>query len=136
MRLRNYYFAYGQHLSEYLATTSFPSARFFKFALVKDYRLCFSPLGLCGIVKSKEGDYVEGILYSIDANEIPEPFEGSIKLSLPVLTDEGRWVDAITFVNKESEKSATPEQELLDLLFKKYHDYGFNRKNLESALEP
>lgn len=131
--MRNYYFAYGQHLSEYLATTSFQSASFFKFAVLKDYRLCFDHRGLCSIVKSEE-DYVEGIIYSINADEIPEPFEGSMKLSLPALTDEGRWVDAITFVNKESDKSKSPEQELLDLLFKKYSDYGFNKSNLESAL--
>lgn len=135
-----FYFAYGLNLEEFSMTSKHPSAQFYKFAVLKGFRLVFAGKdeetgkGFCSISPNKFNDYVEGILYTIDPKELPKP-EGKSKVSdMEIITDEGKYVRAKVYY-VDSEEMNTPSLNYLERVHKKYQDYGFNMKNLERALE-
>jgi hypothetical protein len=140
MESPTFYFAYGLNLEEFRMTSTHPSAQFYKFAILKGFRLVFAGedketgKGFCSISPHKFNDYVEGVLYTIDPKELPNP-EGNSKVSdMEILTDEGKFVRAKVYY-VDSEEMNTPSLNYLERLHKKYQDYGFNMKNLERALE-
>ena len=134
------YFAYGLNLEEFRMTTKYPSAQFYKFATLKGFRLVFSGedketgKGFCSISPNKFNDYVEGVLYTVDSKELPQPIDNSKVSEMDILTDEGKFVRAKVYY-VDSEEMNTPSLNYLERIHKKYQDYGFNVKNLESALE-
>ena len=77
---------------------------------------------------------MEGLLYSVDQQEIEEPKKRSHRSNMDILTDNGEFVRAIVFYCT-LEAYRTPSEEYLMRVFKKYQDYGFNTKHIERALE-
>lgn len=140
MESPTFYFAYGLNLEEFRMTTKHPSAQFYKFAVLKGFRLVFAGKdeetgkGFCSISPNKYNDYVEGVLYTVDPKELTEPTDNSKVSDMEILTDEGTFVRAKVYY-VDSEEMNTPSLNYLERLHKKYQDYGFNMKNLESALE-
>ena len=134
--MRSYYFAYGVNLEEHTMKDTYPSAEIYKFAVLKGFRLTFSGTdkGVCSIEPGGYKDYVEGLLYSVDHQEIEEPKKPSHKSNMDILTDNGEFVRAIVFYCT-LEAYRTPSEEYLMRVFKKYQDYGFNTKHIERALE-
>ena len=140
MKSPTFYFAYGLNLEEFRMTTKHPSAQFYKFAVLKGFRLVFAGKdeetgkGFCSISPNKYNDYVEGVLYTVDPKELTEPTDNSKVSDMEILTDEGTFVRAKVYY-VDSKEMNTPSLNYLERLHKKYQDYGFNMKNLESALE-
>ena len=132
--MTDYYFAYGLDLDEFIMTNAFPSAKFFKFSVLKGFKLGFDHEGACTINPAKNS-FVEGVLFEIDAQELPEPPEGLSKSKVDVLADNGLWVRAIVYFSVSTEDPKLPTEEYLLRVHKKYGDYGFEMKNLETALE-
>tara|TARA_B100000424_G_scaffold271467_1_gene274277 strand:- start:689 stop:1123 length:435 start_codon:yes stop_codon:yes gene_type:complete len=140
MENSTFYFAYGLNLEEFRMTSKHPSARFYKFAVLKGFRLIFAGKdketgkGLCSISPNKFGDYVEGVLYTVDTKELSDPIDKSKVSVMDILTDEGKYVRAKVYY-VDSEEMNTPSLNYIERIHKKYQDYGFNMKNLENALE-
>lgn len=125
------YFAYGLSLEEYEMTTRTPSARFYKFAVIKDFTLVFN--GHANLVPEK-GAYTEGVLYTIEHTELEPPREGSSLSPLDILTDSGELVSAYTYTRPSASNPVSPTEEYVSRMRKKYLDYGFNTKHIERAL--
>jgi hypothetical protein len=133
------YFAYGLSLEEHSMVDNYPSARFYKFALIKGFKLIFSnksegEIGFCSMVAGKMDDYLEGVLYTVDHWELPEPFEGCSCSVMDVMCDNGEYVTAHVYYT-ENKNLVAPEEEYLWRVLKKYQDYGFNTKAIENALD-
>lgn len=134
--MKSYYFAYGANLEEHTMKDTYPSAEIHRFGTLQGFRLTFSGVkeGTCSIEPAGYEDYVEGLLYSIEGEEVEEPSRPSQKTLMDVLTDKGEYVRAIVFYYDLTEYK-TPSEEYLLRVFKKYQDYGFNTKHIERALE-
>ena len=126
------YFAYGLSLEELEMTNRMPSARFYKFSVLSGFALSFD--GNANITP-KPNSYVEGIVYSVNHNELEKPIEGSTLSLIDVQTDSGEWVSALTYIRSPNPNPKTPSEEYVMRIFKKYQDYGFNTKHIEEALE-
>ena len=133
------YFAYGLSLEEHSMVDKYPSARFYKFASIPGFKVIFSSCedneqGFCSMDKGTMKDYLEGVLYEVNHQELPEPFEGCSCSIMDVLCDNGRYVTAYVYhtVNKDL---VAPDEEYIMRVHKKYQDYGFNTKALEKALD-
>ena len=131
------YFAYGLNLSEYNMVEEHPSARFYKFAVLKGFKLSFSKtesnIGVCTISKGGNKDYIEGVLYSLNHYELKDPVPSSACSILDITCDNGELVSAHVYHTKEV-ISKTPTLDYLESLKKKYQDYGFNLGVIEEAL--
>ena len=134
------YFAYGLGLEEHTMVDQYPSARFYKFALIRGFKLIFSTKsetdsqGLCSMVAGKMEDCLEGVLYTVNHWELPEPFEGCSCSIMDVMCDNGEYVTAHVYYT-ENKSLVDPEEDYLWRVVKKYQDYGFNTKALEKALD-
>ena len=134
------YFAYGLGLEEHTMVDQYPSARFYKFALIRGFKLTFSTKsetdsqGLCSMVAGKMNDYLEGVLYTVNHWELPEPFEGCSCSIMDVMCDNGEYVTAHVYYT-DNKNLVAPEEEYLWRVVKKYQDYGFNTNALEKALD-
>lgn len=133
------YFAYGLSLEEHSMVDNYPSARFYKFATLKGFKLIFSnrkngDQGFCSMTKGKIDDYLEGVLYEVDHWELPEPFEGCSCSVMDILCDNGEYVTAHVYYT-QNKNLVVPNEEYLMRVHKKYQDYGFNTKALENALD-
>ena len=132
------YFAYGLNLEEHSMVNQFPSARFYKFALIRGFRLIFSNkgegFGFCSLDTGTMNDYLEGVLYTVNHWDLPEPFEGCDVSIMDVLCDNGEYATAHVYYTT-SKRLAAPEEDYLMRVYKKYQDYGFNTKALENALD-
>ena len=126
------YFAYGLNLEEHTMVDQYPSARFYKFAQLKGFRLIFSGKGLCSI--DVDPGFVEGVLYEVNHWELEEAQEGSTRSTMDVLCDNGQYVTAIVYYTHEKSLVA-PQEDYLMRVHKKYQDYGFNTKAIENALD-
>ena len=132
------YFAYGLNLEEHSMVDNYPSARFYKFAMIKGFKLIFSNKGeghgFCSIDKGKMNDFIEGVLYTVDHWELPEPFDGCSLSIMDVMCDNGEFVTAHVYYTNNKNLVA-PEEDYLLRVHKKYRDYGFNAKAIEDALD-
>jgi hypothetical protein len=126
-----YYFAYGTNLEEHSMKDRYPSAEIFKFGVLKGFKLKFKN-GVSSVEERERSDYVEGLIYTINENDIEDPLKGSTRCEVDVITDCGNTVRAILFFAKKKEESR-PSEEYLSRMLKKYGDYGFNKRHLESA---
>ena len=136
--MRSLYFAYGLRLEEHTMVDRYPNARFYKFAVLRGFRLIFSceegRYGVCSIDTGTFNDSVEGVLYSLDTLDLEEPLKGSTRSCLDLLCDNGEYVSAnVYFTNKKS--LVAPQEDYLLRIYKKYQDYGFNTQTLENALD-
>lgn len=135
-----YYFAYGTNLAEEKMVAEYPSARFYKFGFLKGYRLNFTSQkgevgeGIASIVPGSESDYVEGVIYEVDSNEIKDPRQGSAMSLMGINTHEGSWGKAYVYFCFNSD-FVTPSVENFSAILKKYNDYGFNTSSLEKILK-
>lgn len=137
--MKTFYFAYGLSLEEHTMVDQIPSARFYKFALIKGFKLIFSnkkegDIGFCSMSTGKIDDYLEGVLYTVNHWELPEPFEGCSCSLMDVMCDNGEYVTAHVYYTK-NKSLVTPQEEYFMRVQKKYQDYGFNAKVLEEALD-
>lgn len=134
--MRAFYFAYGANLDENSMKDTYTSAEIYKFAILRGFRLTFAGKeeGVCSIYPSSNSDYVEGLLYTLNESELDEPTEPSYRTQMEVICDNGEIVRAyVYFINQED--FVAPSEEYLLRVHKKYGDYGFEMKNLETALE-
>lgn len=132
------YFAYGLNLEEHSMVDQYPSARFYKFALARGFKLIFSNngkgSGFCSLDTGSMNDYLEGVLYTVNHWELPEPFEGCSMSIMDIMCDNGEYVSAHVYYT-ENKHLVAPEEDYLMRVHKKYQDYGFNVKALENALD-
>lgn len=133
------YFAYGLGLEEHTMVDNYPSARFYKFAMIRGFKLIFSnkregDQGLCSMVAGKMNDLLEGVLYTVDHWELLEPFEGCSCSIMDVMCDNGEYVTAHVYYT-DNKNLVSPDEDYLWRVLKKYQDYGFNTKSLEDALD-
>ena len=132
------YFAYGLGLEEHTMVDQYPSARFYKFAMIRGFKLIFSnkegDVGICSMEAGKMNDYLEGVLYTVNHWELPEPFEGCSCSIMDVMCDNGEYVTAHVYYT-DNKNLVAPEEEYLWRVVKKYQDYGFNTNALEKALD-
>jgi hypothetical protein len=135
--MKKLYFAYGLNLEEHSMVDNFPSARFYKFALLQGFKLIFSSkddIGFCSLDKGKVNEYLEGVLYEVDEQDLPEPFEGCSKSIMDIQCDNGQYVSAHVYYT-QNKSFVRPSDEYIMRVHKKYQDYGFNTQALEKALD-
>jgi len=136
--MKTLYFAYGLSLEENTMVDQKPSARFYKFAMLKGSKLIFSSknkdkFGFCSLKRGTMKDYLEGVLYTVNHWELPEPFEGCSCSIMDVICDNGESVTAHVYYTNNKNLVA-PEEDYFWRVHKKYQDYGFNTQALEDAL--
>ncbi len=135
--MKAFYFAYGLGLEEHTMVDNYPSARFYKFALLRGFKLIFSNNGdgegFCSIETGSFNDSVEGVLYTMNHWDLSDPFEGCSKSIMDIICDNGEYVSAHVYYT-EKKSFVEPNQEYLLRVHKKYQDYGFNVESLEGAL--
>ena len=131
------YFAYGLGLEEHTMVDHYPSARFYKFAILRGFKLIFSNKGdgegLCSIEAGKFNDSVEGVLYTLNHWDLDDPHKGCSRSIMDIMCDNGEYVTAhVYYTDKKS--FVPPDESYLMRIHKKYQDYGFNVLALEQAL--
>jgi len=136
--MKTLYFAYGLNLEEHSMVDSYPSARFYKFAALRGFKLIFSNNGLgdgfCSLQAGNFNDTLEGVLYTVNHWDLEKPFDGCTMSIMDVMCDNGEYVTANVYYTK-NKNFMPPNEEYLMRLHKKYQDYGFNVEALENALD-
>ena len=131
--MRVLYFAYGLNLEEYTMTTYKPSAQIYCFGSLRGFKLSLGNKKF-SIEPATFHDYTEGLIYSIEESDLDDPVSPSKRSKMDVMTDDGRWVQAYVYY-VGGDNVETPNQEDLEVILKKYGDYGFNKNHIESALQ-
>tara|TARA_Y100001970_G_scaffold265455_1_gene353044 strand:- start:5009 stop:5443 length:435 start_codon:yes stop_codon:yes gene_type:complete len=136
--MKAFYFAYGLNLEEHSMVDLYPSARFYKFAALRGFKLIFSNNGsgdgFCSLVPGSFNDTLEGVLYTLDHWDLEDPFEGCSMSIMDIMCDNGEFVTAHVYYTRNKD-FVSPNQDYLMRVHKKYQDYGFNVKAIENALD-
>ena len=136
--MKAFYFAYGLNLEEHSMVDQYPSARFYKFAVLRGFKLIFSSRkgekGICSIDTGNFKDSVEGVIYTVNHWDLPEPFADCSMSIMDIMCDNGEYVSGHVFYTNNKSLIA-PSEDYLMRVHKKYQDYGFNTTALENALD-
>ena len=134
-----YYFTYASNLSRKQMAERCPEARPLFTARLPHYRLMFAGWsrkwrGGYATVRASKGDVVLGALYEISDRglRLLDKYEdypaGYDHLNVKVVTEDGDFVEAVTYIRIDQAEETSPSQEYLAIIKQGYRDWGISKK--------
>ncbi|MDM7999507.1 MAG: gamma-glutamylcyclotransferase family protein [Dehalococcoidia bacterium] len=139
-----YYFAYASNLSRKQMAERCPAAKPKFVAKLPHYKLVFTGWsrkwrGGCATIRQSKGDIVVGALYEISDSDLrlldkyedyPMTYD---HLKVKVVTEDGDFVEAVTYIKTDQAEETKPSPEYLALIQRGYQDWGLASKSGKSA---
>ena len=134
-----YYFAYASNLSRRQMAERCPEARPLFTARLPHYKLIFvgwsrKRRGGIATIRGSKGDVVIGALYDISDRglRLLDKYEdypaGYDHLKVKVITEDGDFVEAVTYIRIDQTEETEPSPEYLAVIKQGYSDWGISRK--------
>ncbi len=139
------YFAYATSLSRRQMAEHCPGAKPRMAAKLPHYKLIFAGWsrkwrGGSATIRQSQGDVLAGALYEITAPDLRQldKYEDypatSDHLNVKVVTEEGDFVDALTFIRKGRVEESQPSAEYLAIIRQGYRDWGLASSTGKTSL--
>lgn len=133
-----YYFAYASNLSRQQMAERCPEAKPLYTARLPHYKLTFAGWsrkwrGGTATIRGSKGDVVIGALYEVPERSLRlldkyEDYPATCDhLKVKVVTEDGDFVEAVTYVRTDQAKETEPSPEYLSVIKKGYSDWGISR---------
>ncbi len=133
-----YYFAYGSNLNKKQMLERCPDSKPLFVATLRNYKLVFVGWsrqwrgGIIGI-KPFRGEKVLGAVYELSDRDLRrldsyEGYPGNYnRLKVTVFDEDGKSVEAITYIKSEQSEETQPSKEYLSLIQQGCRDWGLIR---------
>ena len=129
-----YYFAYGSNLSHKQMLERCPDSKPRFRASLPNYKLIFAGWlrkwhGGVASIKPVRGEKVIGGVYEISEKDLrlldkhagyPTVYD---RLNVAAMTQDGEWVEAVTYIKREQSEETQPSQEYLAVIRQGYKDW-------------
>lgn len=132
---RLYYFAYASNLAKKQMAERCPGARQKVPAYLPHHKIIFTGWsrqwrGATATIKRVQGERVAGAVYELSAVDLQrlDRFEGynegmSERRNVLVVTEDGDWFEAVTYVKKDQSPEGKPSAEYVATIRQGYRDW-------------